>query len=216
MIFRNCFVCSVSLLVLATSSAHAAMVHVPNDHAPRFLTVAANEAAKGAETFIDSMGQRAIGFLGNDSMSRTQKEREFRTLLRNSFDLKTIGRFSLGQYWKSANDAQRKEYQSLFEDLVVNVYSQRFDDYKGQALKVKGSRSEGAKDTIVNTAIVDGSGTEFKVDWRVRYKDGSYKIVDVIIEGVSMSLTQRSDFSSVIQRGGGSIDVLIAHLKGQQ
>jgi phospholipid transport system substrate-binding protein len=52
-----------------------------------------------------------------------------------------------------------------------------------------------------------------KVDWRVRNKDGRYKIVDVLVEGVSMSLTQRSDFSSVIQAGGGDVQVLLNHLK---
>lgn len=173
------------------------------------------QISKGAETFIDSMGKRAIGFLSNASLSKDQKAREFRKLLSDSFDLKTIGRFSLGRYWKAASPAQIQEYQNLFEDLVVEVYAQRFDEYQGQNLDVRSSRMEGTKDAIVQSFIVDKSGTEFSVDWRVRYKDGRYKIVDVIIEGVSMTLTQRSDFSSVIQRGGGNVDVLIAHLKGQ-
>lgn len=174
-----------------------------------------SQITKGAENFIDSMGKRAIGFLGNSSMSKDQKAREFRTLLKESFDLTTIGRFSLGRYWNAASDSQKKEYQNLFEDLVVDVYSARFDEYQGQALEVRSSRAEGTKDAIVKSFIVDKNGTEFSVDWRVRYKDGRYKIIDVIIEGVSMSLTQRSDFSSVIQRGGGNVDVLIAHLRGQ-
>lgn len=174
-----------------------------------------SQITKGAETFIDSMGKRAISFLGNSSMSQDHKAREFRKLLKDSFDLSTIGRFALGRYWNSATDAQKKEYQSLFENLVVNVYSQRFDEYQGQDLDVRSSRPEGKKDAIVKSFIVDKNGTEFSVDWRVRYKDGRYKIIDVIIEGVSMSLTQRSDFSSVIQRGGGNVDVLISHLKGE-
>ena len=47
----------------------------------------------------------------------------------------------------------------------------------------------------------------------MRYKDGKYKVIDIIVEGVSMSVTQRSDFSSVIQRGGGNVQVLIDHLR---
>ncbi len=174
-----------------------------------------SQVTKGAENFIDSMGKRAIGFLGSSSMSKEQKASEFRKLLKDSFDLTTIGRFSLGRYWNAATDSQKREYQSLFENLVVDVYSARFDEYQGQALEIRSSRPEGTKDTIVKSFIVDKNGTEFSVDWRVRYKDGRYKIIDVIIEGVSMSLTQRSDFSSVIQRGGGNVDVLIAHLRRQ-
>ena len=57
------------------------------------------------------------------------------------------------------------------------------------------------------------SGSDVSVDWRVRERGGSMKILDVIVEGVSMSVTQRSDFSSVIQRGGGNVDVLLDHLR---
>jgi len=52
-----------------------------------------------------------------------------------------------------------------------------------------------------------------KVDWRVRNSNGTLQIIDVVIEGVSMSLTQRSDFSSVIQRGGGNVEALLEHLR---
>lgn len=173
------------------------------------------EVAVGAENFIDSMGKRATGFLGASNLSQTQKESEFRKLLKNSFDMATIGRFSLGRYWNTATEAQRKEYLKLFEDMVVEVYAHRFGEYNGQTLDVRSSRPEGKADTVVSSFIVDGKGSEFSVDWRVRYKDGKYKIVDVIIEGVSMSVTQRSDFSSVIQRGGGDVQVLLAHLKAE-
>jgi len=171
------------------------------------------KVAKGAQNFIDSMGKRAIGFLGNGSLSQKQKEREFRKLLKSSFDMKTIGRFSLGRYWKASSSAQQKEYLKLFEDMVVEVYAARFSEYKGQKLDVRNARPDGKNDSIVQSYILDDSGNEFSIDWRVRYKNGQYKIVDVVIEGVSMTVTQRSDFSSVIQRGGGNVDVLLAHLK---
>ncbi|MEM6780739.1 MAG: ABC transporter substrate-binding protein [Pseudomonadota bacterium] len=208
---------SALLLVFSLNVSHAytskLSYHSPVTHLKNFVSTN-NKVAKGAENFIDSMGKRAITFLDSD-MSQERKEREFRKLLKDSFDLTTIGRFSLGRHWRVASDSQKKEYQKLFEDLIVDVYSQRFGEYKGQALAIRSSRSENEKDTIVQSFIVDDNGAEFSVDWRVRFKNGRYRIIDVIIEGVSMSLTQRSDFSSVIQRGGGNVDVLIAHLKGQ-
>lgn len=168
---------------------------------------------QGAKHFIDSMGKRATGFLGSDTMLHAQKEAEFRKLLRDSFDMKTIGRFALGNYWKVASDSQQGEYLKLFEEMVVDVYAARFSEYNGQELDVRSAKPKGKRDTLVNSYIVDKNGKEFSVDWLVRYKNGAYKIVDVIIEGVSMSITQRSDFSSVIQRGGGNVDVLIDHLR---
>ena len=175
---------------------------------------AANPIGTGAQNFIDNMGSRAIGFLGNGNLSQAQKKREFQSLLRSSFDLATIGRFALGRYWREASPAQQAEYLNLFEQMVVDVYSARFEEYQGQTFDVASFRADGDKDTIVTSFIVPDSGSKIQVDWRVRHKDGRYKIVDVIIEGVSMSLTQRSDFSSVIQRGGGNIEALLAHLRG--
>jgi phospholipid transport system substrate-binding protein len=180
------------------------------------IEIAATKSADtGAKAFIDDMGKKAISFLGNEAYSQTQKEAEFRRLLKNSFDMKTIGRFALGRYWSTATAQQQQEYLSLFETMVVGVYAQRFNEYKGQSLDVASFRPDGDKDTLVTSYIVDPKGAgKFQVDWRVRNKGGTYKVVDVIIEGVSMSLTQRSDFASVIQRGGGNVQSLLEHLRG--
>ena len=98
--------------------------------------------------------------------------------------------------------------------MVVNVYAQRFGDYKGQKFEVKSARPVGNGDVLVTSFIIPTDGSDnIQVDWRVRNKGGTMKIVDVLVSGVSMSVTQRSDFSSVIQRGGGSVDVLLKYLK---
>jgi phospholipid transport system substrate-binding protein len=207
---------SASALMVATNAGaletrSPLMVEVTTDAA----TPATDKMGAGAQKFIDSMGKDAIGFLADATLDMNEKEAEFRKLLRRSFDMRTIGRFALGRYWNTATPDQQREYSKLFEDMVVDVYSQRFNDYQGQSFDVSESRRDGDKDTLVKSFIVPDTGSKISVDWRVRYKDGAYKIVDVIIEGVSMSVTQRSDFSSVIQRGGGSIQPLLVHLRGQ-
>lgn len=171
-------------------------------------------ASHPSESLIQQLGQDAIGFLSDKSMSDDARKREFRRLLLSNFDMKTIGRFALGRYWRGASLEQRNEYLNLFEDMIIDVYSERFSEYSGQNLEIVGSRADGKKDMIVRSLVVSGRGSDITVDWRVRQKnDGSYKVIDVIVEGVSMSVTQRSDFSSVIQRGGGNIEVLLDHLR---
>jgi phospholipid transport system substrate-binding protein len=170
----------------------------------------------GAQNFIDSMGKRAIDFLADEELSIDEKQQSFRRLLEDSFDMNTIGRFSLGRYWRVSTKQQQDEYLSLFRERVIEIYSQRFEEYKGQGFETRGYRSDNPKDTIVHSFIIPKeTGAEIQVDWRVRYKNGRYKVVDVIVEGVSMSVTQRSDFSSVIQRGGGNIESLLAHLRSR-
>lgn len=168
---------------------------------------------EGAQHFIENMGERALSFLSDESLSESAKQKQFHDLLEDSFDMNTIARFALGRHWRPATNEQKKEYLDLFKEMIIKVYSSRFDEYQGQDFDVRQYRAESDKDAIVSSFIVPESGPEIQIDWRVRYKSGRYKVIDVIVEGVSMSVTQRSDFSSVIQRGGGKIDVLLEHLR---
>ncbi len=179
----------------------------------QIVKTAGETRQRAAEKFISTMGDEAIGFLSNSNLSVSQKEQEFRKLLNRNFDMDTISRFALGRNWQTASAAQKKEYQSLVNNMIVEVYSQRFNDYQGESFEVKSSQPTGKSDYLVSSVIVPEGGSKVKVDWRVRDNNGRFKIVDVIVEGVSMTLTQRSEFASVIQRGGGDVDALIAHLK---
>lgn len=179
-----------------------------------YMPVAADQVAS-AQVFVQSMAQRGIDFLSDESLSPEARKEEFRQLLRSSYDMRTIGRFALGTYWKGASKAQQEEYQKLFEKKIVDVYSARFSEYKGQKLEVTGARAETETDSIVSSYVVPSKGGDkVQVDWRVRNKGGQNKVIDVIVAGVSMAVTQRSDFASVIQRGGGDLNVLLTSLRG--
>lgn len=198
-------------------------VHAFDGAAPMGALPVAEEAAagvsakvgQGAQSFIADMGDRAVAFLSDPALSQEGKELAFRKLLDSSFDMDTIGRFALGRYWRTTSPKQRQAYQSLFRKMVVEVYSARFADYNGHAFDVKSFRAEGKSDILVTSFIVPKGDTPVQVDWRVRYKNGRYRIVDVIVEGVSMATTQRQDFAAVIGKGGGDVQVLIDHLSGR-
>lgn len=212
---KNFLALSVAALaLLAPASGRAFDPALPQSGvSPALIQPVSDAALKGSQEFIDRVAKTAIGFLGDESIGQDQRIAEFRKLLRNNFDMQTIGKFALGPYWKQATPAQQAEYQKLFETMVVEVYSNRFSEYKNQKLDVVSAAPEGKSDVMVTSYIVpEGGGDKFRVDWRVRNKSG-YKIVDVVVEGVSMALTQRSDFASVIERGGGDIAVLIEHLR---
>lgn len=168
---------------------------------------------QAAQSFVDSLAKQGIAFWGNAEISEADRATKFRGLLENSFDMDTISRFVLAQYWKVATPAQKKEYQKLFKEMIVRVYSRRFGEYEGQELEVTSARPEGKHDILVNSKIVPQSGSKIALDWRVREKNGRFQVIDIIVEGVSMALTHRSDFSSVIQRGGGDVEVLLEHLR---
>ncbi len=178
-----------------------------------YIMVNADQTS-GAQDFIQDMAKRGIDFLANPDLTLEQRKAEFKDLLQSSFDIKVIGRFTMGRYWSSTTEEQREEFQKLFETMIIDSYSRRFSDYNGQDFDVASSRSLGKSDTIVQSFITDTNGQKISVDWRVREKNGNFKVIDIIVEGVSMTTTQRSEFASIIQRGGGDVQVLIDHLKG--
>jgi len=176
------------------------------------INAVAQQAQADTEKFIASLGDRALQVLVVDSQSEAEREDAFRGLLSEGFDLRLISRYALGRYWRRATKEQRAEYAKLFEDFIVETYVARLSEYSGETLKVVGSRPDD-QDTIVHSEIVRDGRPPIRVDWRVRNGDEQLKIIDVVVEGVSMLLTQRDEFASVIQRSGGNVEGLLARLR---
>lgn len=175
---------------------------------------AASQApAKPAADFVQGLGDRAIAVLADPKVNDAQAIEVFRDLLNKNFDVNTIGRFVLGRYWNTATPDQQKEYISLFERMIVDVYAQRFNQYAGETFKVTGAQAEGERDAIVTSQVLRPNGPPVNVAWRVRNRDGAFKIIDVVVENVSMSVTQRSEFASVIESNGGKFDALLNALR---
>ncbi|HXZ02331.1 MAG TPA: ABC transporter substrate-binding protein [Stellaceae bacterium] len=157
-----------------------------------------------AAGFVNDLVNRALKALDDKQLANEDRARQFRDMLDRDFDMTRIARFVLGRYWNDAREEEKQQFQKLFEEYVVRAYAQRFSEYSGETVKITGSRPESEINTLVQSQIIRPNGAPpAKVDWRVRKDGGGYKIVDVDVEGVSMILTQREEFSSVIQRSGG-------------
>jgi phospholipid transport system substrate-binding protein len=168
---------------------------------------AAGPSQADPAAFVDGLVQQALQLLRDKQLSEAQRNLQFKNLLDAGFDIPRIARFVLGRYWTSANDTDRNAFGDLFEQWIVRTYSQRFKDYSGETVQVGSSRPESDTNFVVSSLIVHPNGNPpAKVEWHVRKgEDGHYKIVDVEVEGISMALTQREEFASVIQRNGGSV-----------
>ena len=190
-------ICAVLLLVALT---------VPNP------VRATTEA--GAVKHIETLGNEAFTLLRNNGMPLAQREQAFGKILREGFDLHLIGRFVLGKYWRQASEEERQDYLDAFGDYVVKVYAHRLGGFEGQSFSVTGTKIAGEKkDVMVSTRIDQKSGAPIQAAWRVRETNGQHKIIDVSVEGVSMAVTQRQEFASVVRRSG--IDGLVQVLRAQ-
>lgn len=178
--------------------------------------VFAQNAVPEATAFIDSLAQRAIVGLTAKDIDTADRAARFRTLFTETFDVPTIGRFALGTPWRTASESDRAEYLKAFEDFIVATYATRFADYGGEAIRTTGSRRGDDGEVFVSSEFVRAQGAPVRVAWRLRPTNpGGWRIIDVIIEDVSMAITQRDDFSSTIQRNGGRLSALIEALRGK-
>lgn len=183
-----------------------------------FAALPAFAGPRGLDTpathFVQKLGDKALNSLTAKEIGAAERSKRVRDLLRSNFDIRTIGRFTMGSSWKKATEAQKAEYFDLFEDMIVSTYSARFSDYSGQSFKVLGSSTTGnGKDWVVSSQIVQKDGPPVAVGWVVRDKGAGLRIVDVTVEGISMSVTQQRDFEAVVQSGGGKVDALLASLR---
>ncbi len=181
----------VLFLLLATTLAAAQMQR-------RFASAETQEA----ERFIADLGATAISVLRQPDLTLNQREAQFHRLLRSKFDLDFISRFVLGKYWRQITPEQQEEYRELFGQFVLKTYAARLGGYAGQQFHVANVYSGGKQDMVVRSVISGGSGQPLTADWRVRHIDGTLKIIDVSVEGISMSITQRQEFAAVIARLG--------------
>ena len=164
-----------------------------------------------ASQFVDALGKSAVAVMATKDINKSQRIERFRTMLRANFDIPTIARFVLGRYWNIATPEQQQDYFKVFEEMVVRSYASRFDTYSGETFHITSSRPEGERDAFVVTEILRPNGPPVNVEWRVRQRE-TLGIIDIVVEGVSMSVTQRQEFATVIQSKGGDIGAFLKAL----
>ena len=162
-----------------------------------------------AESFIRALSSQAARTLSSHDLSDTKRIRYFRELLAATIDLESIGRFVLGRHWRKATEVQRLEFLELFEDLTVYTWAKRFRDYSDKGLTVIRVRPE-AGDTMVETTLRQPQkGAPLSVLWRLRRSEKGIRVTDLVVEGVSMAVTYRSEYSAVIQHSGDVAGLLV-------
>jgi phospholipid transport system substrate-binding protein len=173
-----------------------------------FVSPAAAEETAAAQ-FVLGLGDDVIKILKNEP--RKQHKRKLHEVFTRAFDVETMARFAAGTYWRRADAAQRREYLKLFGDYVASLYANKFGDYEGQEFKVIGQRASGENDIAVESNILQTNKSPVKVEFRVRQTEAGLKIVDVYVEGISLLITKRDEFITVLSREG--MDGLLNRLR---
>ena len=173
-------------------------------------TLRTADAADDPNAFVQGIGDQVVKVL-QQNLPREKTGEQLNAIWLEAFDVDGIGRAVLGKNWKKATDEQRKAYMELFPKYVAKLYAIQFSDYSGETFVVKGSRPLSDGSTIVNAEIDRPNGDPIKLDFIVKNGAQGPKVTDVKVEGVSLLVTKRSEFDSVVAQKG--IDGLIQAIR---
>ena len=170
----------------------------------------------GARAFVTSAGERAVAILNAPGAAEADRIHGMTALLFDVADVPLIARLVLGRHWNAASDAQRTAYLDAFKVYAVDSLAARFANLDGGVKFTVQDRCTmvDQRDSLLATDVTRPARPQpLRIDWRVRETAGSYRLIDVTIEGVSLVVTNRSEFDSVVARRG--LDALIAQIRGK-
>ncbi len=177
---------------------------------------AAVAATNHASAFVQKSAIEAIAILSNGALPADQRRAQFRTVILRNFDVPVISRFVAEPYWTKASPDQQSRFQDIFQSALASIYTERFFDYAGESLQVKGTHVGAEGVTIVQTTIATPTGNKsYDVDWIVTGPAGAEKFLDVVIDGISTNVTTQQDYGSVLRSTNGNLDALTAALKAK-
>ena len=178
-----------------------------------FFAASGPAAGEGADSFIRDLAEKVLPQLTDPSTPLSERKSRFRAVLNRDFNLEKIGKLVLGRHWRRASPAKRAEFKKLLEDYLSGLYARRFEDLAGLEITVDGVRDFEGWSMVYTTATRIG-GAPVLLDWRVDSKDGNHAITDLVIEGVSMVIAQREEFSAIVVESGG-LDGLLLKLRSR-
>jgi len=195
--------------VASSSKNDKVIVHKDNSKS-------SSENLEKAKKFIGDLGARAINTLTSKEMPQIEREEKFEKIFEEAFDLMSIAKFVLGRYRRTATEQEKQEFLTLFKRSMSITYADRFSQYTNELFEITDAKNRDQERGLVRVAsiIKRPDAPDVKVEWNVHCnKEKEFKIVDVIVEGVSMSTTQRQEYSSIIEREGGTVSGLNRALK---
>jgi phospholipid transport system substrate-binding protein len=166
-----------------------------------------DEAIAFVESVADDM--RAIAERATSGDPQTEA---FLDLLRSTTAIEAVGRFTMGLNWREMSAAQQERFLDAFERYAARVYARRIGDYRGQSIEIDGAQDVGRKGVLVKTRFKSPDAQDVAVEWLVNDREGTTKLVDVVAEGVSLSISQREEFAAMVDKRGGDIDAFIDDL----
>lgn len=203
--------CRREVLALAVGVVGLGPLAAPN---------AALAADPSSEQVVQGLVEDIWSTLRTNGLDEARRVDELMALFEARTDVALISRLALGRYWNRLSEAQRQDYEKLFRDVVIRSMARRLDSYASDAegaieerFQILSSVPAGKRDTLVRSKVFPTNGPPLALDWRLRAGPSGPVIIDLIVEGASLLVSQRSEFAAVIERH--DLDGLLAELRAR-
>ena len=159
--------------------------------------------AGGAKDTIETQINKMLAKMQTPEFKGLQKDgkiNEIRTIINEVFDWQELSRRTLGREWKKFKPDQQKEFVSLFEELLQNIYADRILAYTSEKIEF-GKETELKKGRVeVESYIITKDNKKVPLFYRMTDKSGQWRVYDVVIEGVSMVKNYRGQFREILSK----------------
>ena len=167
-----------------------------------------DENLASSKVFVEKLGKQVVEKVSNTEITELERYNNFKKLYLSSFDNYYISRFVLGRYWKTIDKSVQKKFVDTFNNYIVATYAPKFKGWEGTFKAVESLFENNYYN--VKMDILNKDGPTLKMMWKMYLnKNKEFKILDVNIDGVSMLVTQRAEFLSVIKNHPNGVNGLI-------
>lgn len=162
-----------------------------------------------AESTIERLDDALLDIMKRaDQLGLMGRLETIEPVIRRSFDLSFMARATVGPAWKEFSDEARDLWVETFSSYTIYKLADRFDGFSGQSFEIVGQKPASLGTLIIQTLLKRPSDNDVRLDYRMREKESSWKVIDIYAKGrVSEIALRRSEYSAILKRGG--MDLLI-------
>ena len=169
---------------------------------PSAQALAANPQQEAREVMQTTLS-KALDVLRDRSLNQKTRRERVEQLVEDRFDFDRTSRLVLGRNWRKLSEGERADFVVEFRRHLSSTYGRRLGEISNEKVEITGTRLEGNGDVTVQSSVTGGTaGDGVEIDYRMRAKDGPWKVIDVVIGGVSLLQSFRSQVQEIIGTDG--------------
>ncbi len=151
---------------------------------------------------IETLSSQVIEVLRAQSVDSSARRRRVEEVIYRHLDFETLSRLVMARNWSTLSEDQKSEFKREFKRHLSHTYGDNLDNYRNEKVLILSERKEKRGDVTVRSKVLRGGSDDILVDYRLRKQNEQWRIIDVVIEGVSLVANFRSQFQEIMTSGG--------------